>query len=152
MGSFPSVVCPEIVFGMLTDILFQHLKEAARDLIFLQGVRFLGDQAERTGIIPAARTAHLYVVNGIIHLAHDAFGAGEHPCLMSHERNPQMNVLPFRRLVGNISEEIHHPFTLVLHQIAQDVFLRNRHYMGMGAQLVEDIIHHVIAQRLVDKS
>lgn len=43
--------------------------------------------------------------------------------VLSHEREPQMDVLPLGTLVGDVSEDGHHALLAVSQQIAQYVFL-----------------------------
>ena len=121
---------PQVMFGSLADGLFEHLEETACYLMFFHLLRFLGDEVIGASVITSFRPTHLYVEHSIVHLFHDALGTREHRRLLVEEGQPQVNVLPFWCLVGDITEDGHDTVAFVLYEIAQDVLLGDGHAVG----------------------
>ena len=115
---------------MLPDGLFEHLVEPMGDLLLRQRLWVFGDEVVSAGVIATAWTGHLHVEHGVVHLPHDTLGTREHRRLLVEEGQPQVNVLPFWCLVGDITEDGHDTVAFVLYEIAQDVLLGDGHAVG----------------------
>jgi len=154
LGSLPSVVAPEIIRRILADGLFQHLEEAAGYLMLWQGVGLSGDELVSGGVVASLRTAHLHIEHGIVHLPHDAFASRKHRGLgMVEERQPKVDVLPLRSLVADVAEDAHDALALVIHEIAEDVFLGHYHaILLVGADVLEEFVESMVAKWVINQS
>ena len=63
-----------------------------------------------------------------------------------------MDIAPFRRLVGYISEEPHALFSLVCHEVTEDVSLGDTYSAFALSDVFEQFVKDVAAQRMIDQS
>ena len=150
--AFPPVVAPEIEAGVAADGLLQHLEETYGYLVVGQFGRLVGNKAEGADVSSAARPLHVDIEHGIVHLPHYALASGEDGCVVVEEWQPEMDIVPFRRLVGDVSEEPHPLLAPVFDEIAQDFVLGHADSALAVAYVPEQMVEHGIAQRMVYQS
>ena len=105
---------------------------------------------ERAGVVTATGTAHLYIENGIIELAHDAFGTRENSRFMVEKGQPKVDVLPAGTLVGNVTKEGADALLSVLKMTAKDVFAKNGGSADVRPYLIEEIVHGGAVETFID--
>lgn len=154
LGSLPAVVSPEIIRWILTYGFFKHLEETTGNLMFWERIWLSGDEFVSGSIVASLRTTHLYVEYGIIHLSHDSLATRKHGSLrMVEERKPKMDVLPLGTLVADIAKDTHHAFSLVIYEIAENIFLRHHDAVClMRANALEELIEGMVAQWVIDEA
>ena len=146
MGALPAVVRPEVVCGLAADILFQHLEETAGDgvLLFLSSMgRNLTEGAD---VLATTRTLHVQIEHGVVHFPHDALAAGEDRRIVTKEIEPQVDVLPLRRLVADIAEEDMFLLALELYEMAQHMALVDTESPVGRANVEEEPVGWIAAQ------
>ena len=72
---------------------------------------------------------------------------------MIEERKPQVDVLPLRSLVADVAEDAHDALALVIHQVAEDVFL-GHHYaiLLVRTDALEELVEGMVTQRVIDEA
>ena len=72
---------------------------------------------------------------------------------MIEERKPQVDVLPLGPLVADVAEDAHDALALVIHQVAEDVFL-GHHYaiLLVRTDALEEFVEGLVAQRMIDET
>lgn len=152
MRPFPSVVAPQIEARVAAYGLFEHLEETFCYFVVWQSGRGVADELEGADVFAAARTLHVNIKYGVVHLSHYALATGEDGSVVVKERQPQVDIAPLWRLVGDVSEEPHAFFPSVCYEIAQNILLRDAHAALGMAQRAEQFVENLAAQRMVDKS
>ena len=72
---------------------------------------------------------------------------------MVDERKPQVDVLPLRPLVADVTEDAHDALALVIHQIAEDVFLWHYHaILLVRTDALEEFVEGMVAKRMIDET
>ena len=107
---------------------------------------------EGTYILTSFRTTHLCVEHGVIHLSHNTFTTSKDRGVVMQERQPQMDILPFRCLVADIAEERTAIITTKVYEIAENIFFGYA-YTTMGrAQSNEQTIEGIAVEWMVDET
>ena len=153
VGAFPAVVAPEVEAWVAADGLFEELEEAACHLIFGEVLRGACDEVEAAGVIAAAGACHIDIEDGVVHLAHYPFGAGEHGRVVIEEREPQVYVLPLGTLVGDVAEKTACAFAPECEEAAQDVLLGHHYTRRLRrTESLEEYVEGLRTQGMIDES
>ena len=95
---------------------------------------------------------HVNVEYGVVHLAHDALAAGEDRRVVAEEVEPQVDVFPLRRLVADIAEEDKFLLTFEFYEMPQHMALVNAQATVGRANVDEEPVGGIAAQRVVDET
>ena len=64
-----------------------------------------------------------------------------------------MDVLPLGTLVADVAEDAHDALALVIHQVAEDVFLGHHHaILLVRTDALEEFVEGLVAQRMIDET
>ena len=112
----------------------------------------VGQQLEGADVLPTTGTFHIYIEDGIVHLAHDAFTTAKYRCVVVQEAEPQVDVHPAGSLVADVAEERATVFTLIGNEMTQNVLLGDADATMGLADVEEQLVEGIVVERMIDET